>query len=766
MAEVRPSEGSGVDMGWIVRRNHEERRQSGMKLLKQFTNRVERRMKVGLAAVLTLAVAAGTGVMVAFTAGLSDTVRSQIETSLADVCDQNAKVVEYILSDRIALMERIAGQLSDMGDSSAEALVDYLRNAGYAENYGFYNMGVWEADGWGYTTGYEHLNLEGKDYLEEALAGRISMTEAQLSEDGSVYLNILTVPIWHNGVVERVLTATYRSEEFFGLMSVGFMDSQGRSLVLNSLGQAVSLPYKTMAEDFGVVRYISDYVRLDCKDCGLISFTYGGREYAAYTVALEQFNWYVMSYIPTEVVRGKGQFLQRNAMFSLGVLYLCILAVSVIAIKTYKRLSRRIVTLAFTDELTQAKNYEYLRLYFRSLSPQERAGKYLVAFDVDRQKFINLLYGWETGDRILKLVVQTFVRTFPKEHIFKGSADGYCAVLDGACEGDIEEKIQRFLDAMAEATRAQGEISVSFSFGICPLDGDESLRSVYDKALLAKREAKGSVDKKYKFFGSSERKRIAQKEMEEVFDQAVKEGQFQVWYQPKFDMRTGKPCGSEALVRWKRPEGGVVAPGEFIPLLEENGRIVDLDRLVLQQVCEDLVAWEGKGLQCLPVSVNLSKIHLKKQRIVEDLWELVERSGADQSKISFEITESAMYGDVEELNRLLRRIQSLGFEVDMDDYGLGSSTLHSLAASHFDTLKLDKSFISAIGSRRIDVILDSTIQMANDLGMKVVAEGVETQEQVDFLLAHQCWVGQGYYFSKPVERCAYEAMLQNSQEHG
>lgn len=243
------------------------------------------------------------------------------------------------------------------------------------------------------------------------------------------------------------------------------------------------------------------------------------------------------------------------------------------------------------------------------------------------------------------------------------------------------------------------------------------------------------------------------------FFQALENQEFHVWYQPQVDLRSARICGAEALVRWQRADGTTVPPDGFIPDLERNGLILRLDQEVVEIVCRDLAEAKSRGIHPGPVSVNLSGLHQDRGGIVEKVCKTGREYGVDGRDLCFELTETApcLYkGDC--VSRLVRGLQEAGFQVSMDDYGTGCSTLMMLAETEFDILKLDRHFISRIGEPRTDIILESTILLARRLGMEVVAEGVESERQADFLREKGCFTAQGYYYFRPlVKRRFFDA---------
>lgn len=245
------------------------------------------------------------------------------------------------------------------------------------------------------------------------------------------------------------------------------------------------------------------------------------------------------------------------------------------------------------------------------------------------------------------------------------------------------------------------------------------------------------------------------------FSTMVRKSRFRVWYQPKVEMRTGKIIGAEALIRWETGTGKILLPANFVPIFEKTGQIVELDAEVVRLVCNDICDARRKNIYMGNISVNLSKIHISKPGIIEKIRDFTTNSKITGDELSFEITESVTEGKGEDkLTELVEKIHEMGFSVHIDDFGTGSSTLHSLADTCFDVLKIDRSFVKRVGDPRTDIILMSTIHMAECLEMEVVAEGVETEEQVEFLVNNGCNIAQGFYFSKPLSREEFFSVLE------
>ena len=242
---------------------------------------------------------------------------------------------------------------------------------------------------------------------------------------------------------------------------------------------------------------------------------------------------------------------------------------------------------------------------------------------------------------------------------------------------------------------------------------------------------------------------------------AIENEEFAVYYQPKYDPVTNKLKGAEALVRWINDDMGFVPPGKFIPIFEKNGFITEIDHYMLEHVARDQKAWLDKGLQCVPVSVNVSRAHFIESDLAEQIRDIVDKAGAPHKYIEIELTESAFFDDKKALITTITKLKEYGFTVSMDDFGSGYSSLNSLKDMPLDVLKLDAEFFRGDNQgERGEIVVSEAIKLAKSLNMKTVAEGVEIKEQVDFLAKQGCDMIQGYYFAKPMPKDEYEGRME------
>ncbi len=413
------------------------------------------------------------------------------------------------------------------------------------------------------------------------------------------------------------------------------------------------------------------------------------------------------------------------------------------------------------DALTGIYNKQRFFTEARKLLKENPKQQYiLLRADVYRFKIINDIFGRETGDRLLKALARQLVELSPPEVLYaRFEGDDFVALVP-------KEKLD--VNAFEESGRKLKvglglNLNIVLYIGLYEIeDRDEPIELMCDRAQMALREIKGDYVKRYVYYSDSLRKTfISEQEILADMEQVLARKQLIVYYQPVYDAVTGELRSAEALVRWQHPRKGLLMPGDFIPYFEQTGFIRTMDYYVWEEVCSFLKERILQGKKVVPVSVNVSRINLYNMDFQKEIEALVERYGLDPGYIRLEITETAYMDDQEQFIRIIKKLQEHGFTVLMDDFGTGYSSLTMLKNVPVDVLKLDRQFISDIGSsEKADQIIEGIIQIAGVLGMDLIAEGVETKDQCEFIRQAGCGAVQGYYFSRPVSQESFESLLE------
>lgn len=397
--------------------------------------------------------------------------------------------------------------------------------------------------------------------------------------------------------------------------------------------------------------------------------------------------------------------------------------------------------------------------------PDKKYG--VVIMDIVQFKAVNEFCGREEGDRLLKFIADCFQEY--EDH--RGDtyachvrADIFCLCTS---YGEVEElegivkEIKKKIDEFPFAYKVQP----SFGIGISP-EREPAVSYLKDCAQIAMNSIKGKVYQTYAVFDEKmRRQQMRERQVENDIVGALENGELLLYIQPKVDMSTGRIIGGEALVRWQHPEKGLVPPGEFIPVLEKNGFIINVDEYIWKKVFAYLGGLRKTGRDLVPISINVSRLHAYDAHLVETLLRLREEYDIPAEYIPLELTESAFLEDEKGMYRRMEKLRAEGFIVSMDDFGTGYSTMNMLKNQTFDEIKIDREFIRDLAKDKSRIIIRNTIAMLQQLGVHIVIEGVETEEQKEFLLGCNCKDVQGFLFYRPMPVEEFDRLL-SQQESG
>ncbi|UOA10566.1 bifunctional diguanylate cyclase/phosphodiesterase [Methylobacter sp. S3L5C] len=392
---------------------------------------------------------------------------------------------------------------------------------------------------------------------------------------------------------------------------------------------------------------------------------------------------------------------------------------------------------------------------------------YAVLFiDLDRFKAINDSLGHHVGDLLLQTVADRLQSTLRKTDVIaRFGGDEFVILLTGLQnEKDITGVAKKIVETVSQPCLdlANHDLQIYPSVGIAifPRDGNEII-ALMKNADLAMYQSKHSKNRSYTFFDASlNTENILEFTLDQHFSTAIKNGEFVLHFQPKIDLSSYRIVGLEALVRWQHPEHGLIFPNTFIPLAENTGHIIELGNWVIEASCRQISAWKSAGIPIVPVAINVSGQQLKSDTLAKYLTQCLEQYGLESKYLQIELTESSLVENIETAKAILNHIADSGIHIALDDFGTGFSSLGYIKNLPIHTIKIDRSFISNIRNSHDDaVIVTSTIALAHNLGMRVVAEGVETSEQLVYLRASGCDEVQGYFFSRPVPDNAIRQLL-------
>ncbi len=408
-----------------------------------------------------------------------------------------------------------------------------------------------------------------------------------------------------------------------------------------------------------------------------------------------------------------------------------------------------------TDPLTGLPNLAKLKKDMSEVLNKNQHKKYaIVKIDIENFKAINELFDFEMGNQVLK-TFKTILDSI-EEPSLMSARTGVDEIMLFAGNGFLEklERTVGFYEAEYQKQVPQlGSHRIIFKYGRYRIDlGETDVDDIVNKVNMAHsmaKQSKGSYI--YDYDSNYKRQILRSAEITNKMADALKNKEFKTYLQPKYSIEDNTIIGAEALVRWIEPSGDMVFPDEFIPVFEKNGFVVEVDRYVLHSVCAAVKKWLDLGYGCVPISVNCSRVNLNNENLVQEIAELVDRYGIPHEYIEIELTESTLIENMERLETLFTKLHKQNFRISIDDFGSGFSSLGLLKNLTVDTLKLDKSFFrDKKDIVRGDLIVDGIVKLAQSLNMYVVAEGIEEQEQINFLKNIGCDAVQGYFYAKPM----------------
>lgn len=417
------------------------------------------------------------------------------------------------------------------------------------------------------------------------------------------------------------------------------------------------------------------------------------------------------------------------------------------------------------DSLTGLLNKEYFYVAAEKIlkrNPKEKY--YIVCSDIKNFKIVNDIYGNKAGDELLMKVAGVLQEQAGKDEVYgRLDNDRFCMLMKK--ETFDEEKV---LDILQDAIYIEADeyFSVNMYLGIYEVEKlSLTVSAMCDRAQMALETVKGNYERKIAFYDNTLRDNLLnEQKLAREAEIGLEEGQFLIYLQPQIDLN-GRVLGGEALVRWNHPEQGLIMPGKFIGVMEKNGMIAKLDYYIWELACRQLREWKDRGWDNMYISVNISPKDFYFLNVYDSFIKLVEKYQINPHNLKLEITETAVMNNLDKQLKLIDRLRGVGFVMEMDDFGSGYSSLNMLKDIKMDMLKVDMAFLGETeNEERARIILKIVIELAKQLKMPAIVEGVETDEQVEFLRRVGCDIFQGYYFAKPMDIPTFEKMYMSEEK--
>ena len=708
---------------------------------------------------------------------ISNEMEHQLETNLIDVANQNALAISNQLNDNYMLLESLFAEIKEIpGDMSENVML--LK--GFVKANNLKRVGYCATDGTTYTTDNVVANLSYREFFQRGMQGKSTITGVltdALRPDADEKVIIFSSPMYDDTTNELlgVFGLIYDADVINASLQVDCFEGQGCSFATNEAGDiSIAMSYDSIQlsqnlytdilsrnpANTEVINTIRRNISSNTPNLGKLFID--SVEYYYYRtpilIADGEIVWNVFTLVPTDYLLQRLKPV-RNTMYLMIFLSIFLVIAAMVSYLIIFSSQRRLVQrLAYRDSLTGGANYAYFKRQLLTKS-RNRCG-YIVSMDIQHFSNITITAGSAAADDMIKKTWALIKQSIKdNEYAARVRDDYFVMLLNMSNDADVSRRLEQLSDEVHDLAIAYDAPGVRACFGIYPMEDIAALDDSYNKAKIGREFAKERHDKCYAFYSELDHEELLKnQQLEERFDFAISNHNFEVWYQPKYSASTKEIVGSEALVRWRETDGKLIPPGRFIPLFERDGYISRLDEYVFREVCRKQKYWLDNGFKVCPVSVNISRATIYGANVVDKYLGILDSFELPHEYIQLEVLESAISGKAD-IAKILERFRLSGVHILMDDFGTGYSSLATLNMHCFDTLKLDKSLIDCIGEKDGETLLHYVIKMGRHLGLHVTAEGVEYESQLSYLQEQKCDDIQGYLFSKPLHVMDYERLI-------
>ncbi len=725
--------------------------------------KVKKNIYVAISYIMLLGVLPATFI---FSSLIGRRLEKHIEDTMRDAASLCEEMIERQYESDMLMLEGLAVRMATSFEDDPALAMQRLVST--AERYNMKRIAFSFPDGSTMATDNAEMNLTGVDNFERALDGEQLLTTVISDITDGNMVNIYSLPVYQLETKEilGVMSAVYQSETFEELLAASFFDGEGYTYIIDSKGNVVidSHHANSLSDMSNVFQYMKEHgtknisaleSSLSNEGEGFIEIDREEKEdLLAYYSKLDISDWNVFSMVPKNIAE------QTKVAVMTGVMIYCIL-VSVIAVyvvlsmnRAMREKNKLLRNALYVDPLTGGRSYEKFRIDCKARLKKKKEKKAVFVFlDIDNFNLVATLYGHEESvDTIRRVYAMIHNCVGDKGIIGRNSADQFCVMFFYNENEEFEKNIQSFVKTLHDNAKFANMLRPSMGIYMVE-DPNEGIHDMLNKARTAHETIKQNEDTIIAYYDAGFRdKKYQNKHMADEMEEALKKHEFVPYLQPKYEAATGSICGAEALIRWINSEGKVIPPGTFIPLAENNGFVRSLDREMFAMICQLQKSLLESGMKPVPISVNVSRQLLYDKTFADDYCTYIQKIGIPAELVELEITESALFEDINLFRNTLEKLRSFGFRILMDDFGTGYSSLMMLHTVPIDVMKLDKSFIDDYADKKGSSIIQCVLNLAKQLGIPVVAEGVETEEQYLYLKDSGCDVIQGYYFSKPVPK--------------
>ena len=702
---------------------------------------------------------------------VKDLIYKNVYQNINEISEQTATQLNLAITDQKNVVGLMGESIKSTKVKTEKEIFDIFQDE--LEKYHFTRLVILDKNGNGYTSdGYEVKNYK---YIQEFFEqSEVYLSENRPSTVADNQVNIYSKTFMMNGE-KKVLMATINTSDYkeillrrlFGKGGTYLINSNG-TVLIDSFDNIKMKDSTTNLYEYFTTKYNikeeREIKKLEDMKSGIKQGKEGtfdielGKE--THFVHYEKLNindWYVVTTASDSTIANELIGIVMLTITLCLIIVCAIVCTSIYISVSNQKKNHKIFRIAYIDPVTLLGNEAYFKgngaIY---LEGKTSKNKYIITVDINKFKALNKIYGYIFCNEILKKLGQNLSSMLPMYNITcRVSNDIFASIF--SYEEDIHDLLSKIYNEASNIEINGIKIKLNLAIGAYNIFPDEiDVNKILDKAYIARSQIKGVYNNSYYLFDEKLENKLMEEQMLETnMEEALKEKEFVIVYQPKTFTHNEKMSGAEALVRWNKG-GKMIPPNKFIPLFEKNKFILKLDMYIFETVCQDIAEWKEKFGVTPSISINVSKEHFSDENFIDKYVEICKKYNIPTNKIDLEVTESATIDENIDILKVLNKIKEKGFIVSIDDFGTGYSSLSMLQNMPIDIIKVDKIFVDKADLSSNRNIINHIIFIAESLGIETIVEGVETKEQAEYVKKIQANEIQGYYYSKPISKEQFE----------
>ncbi len=702
-------------------------------------------------------------------------VYNELETSakstLKDMANEQSQAVSLIIHNK---------------EDNIKGIVDVIRYIGFDNETLYKSMELWveefeietiilaNTDGKAITSHGDNTDVSTQPNFISAVNGEVEMTSIYESNYSSSSVLTISAPIYFNGEIKGVIIAEYDVQDL-ATQLVGVTDSRGSSMIVNSAGDIMfhTYPFPISLENFKGADFedgkqysdiLNDFSTLTSGD---VTFSIAGEKKLGEYIPLGIDDWSLFFEISESDLSSSGDTIISSLIIISVSLILVFSALIIYILWARKKTVEQIEKEAYYDKLTGVSNLVKFKLNTKKIidNPNFDGTNYiLLKGDIENFKVINEAFGSDAGDAVICEMANIIKSMKGKVlEVARTGSDEFLVLAEKSKVTDFFANREKYNERLRQLSPELKKHIFVFRYGRYFLEKSENnVEEMINKVSIAHGYARAQSGWAMHDYDEDFKNHwLRMTELTNKMEDSLKNDEFKMFLQPKYNLEKNAIVGAEALVRWFESDGNMVFPNDFIPLFEKNGFITTLDEYIFATACKLISRRLSENKPCVPISVNFSRRHLLNPDFVQRIREIANTHNTPVDYLEIELTETAVIENADILNNVLQSLRKSGFKVAIDDFGSGHSALGMLKEYKFDIVKLDRTFFACPEEYRENAktVLRGIINLITSLGSKVVAEGIEYEDQVEFLRTVNCYSVQGYYFARPMKSEEFEELL-------